>query len=345
MNAPAALILEFALGALLAFVVLRDVVSTAVVPGRTRGPLQVVRRVVLVLLPIWRRSRRREDGLATAFAPTVLVLAFLAWILLLILGFGLMTHALAASFDPVLPSFAQALFVAGSGLATVGLSETDATGLARWTVMGAGFCGLAVMTLAITYLLMVQGAIAGRDAGILKLTTSAGTPPTGLAVLERYAELGMTDRLPRLLHDARDWCADVLQSHASHPSLIYFRSASAASGWPAAIGALMDLALIAERLIDDPALRGPSALLRSQGERMVATLVDLVRLDHADATPEQSELARLLVRLEACGYPMRSTPDLEAFALERGRHAGCVRALALHLGSLDAPLIAEAAPE
>lgn len=333
------LIPEFALGALIVFLALRDVVGTAVVAGRTPGPLQIVRRIVLVLLPLWRRTRRREDGLATAFAPTVMVLAFLAWILLLILGFGLMTHALSAAFDPVLPGFSQALFVAGSGLATVGLSETDATGLARWVVMSAGFCGLAVMTLAITYLLMVQGAVAGRDAGILKLTTSAGAPPSGLALLERYAALGMTDQLPQLLHDARDWCAAVLQSHASHPSLIYFRSAGAGSGWPAAIGALMDLALIAEVLIDDAALRGPAALLREEGLRMIATLSALIRLDPVAIRLELAEVGRLTRRLEAAGFSLREDADTVAFLSDRNRHAGGVRALAAHLGSAEAPLV------
>lgn len=338
------LVLEFLLGATLALVTLNDVVGTVVIPGRARGLFQVVRRLVLVNLPVWRALRRREDGLSAAFAPSMLVQAFIIWIALLPLGFGLMTHALADSFDPALPSFPQALFVAGSGLATVGLSETDATGLARWVVMGAGFCGLAVMTLAITYLLMVQGSVSGRDAGILKLLTSAGSPPSGLAVLERYAALGMVQRLPALMHDARDWCADVLQSHASHPSLIYFRSASAASGWPATLGALMDMSLATVYLLDEPALRGPAVLLEEQGARMADSLVALITLEHAKAPTPRAEAMRLVERLAAAGYTLRADPDIDGYCDRRARHAGCVRSLAEHLGSAEAPLIPKAAP-
>jgi len=331
-------ITEFCLGVALALMTLHDVVATAVVSGRTRSVPQVVRRVIAVNLPWWRRARRREQGLAIAFAPSILVQAFLLWMSLLAVAFGLMTHALAGSFDPVLPSFPQALFVAGSGLATVGLSETDATGAARWVVMAAGFCGLAVMTLTITYLLMVQGGVAGRDSGILKLTTSAGAPPSGVALLERYASLDMIGRLPELLHDARDWCAEVRQSHASHPSLIYFRSVGAASGWPAALGALMDLALVCVFLLDDRAARGPAVLLEEEGGRMARTLVDLVGLNALAAPPAEGEVHDLLGRLAGAGLSLRAEPDLAGFVAARARHAGCIRALAEHLGSLEAPL-------
>lgn len=244
-------------GGVLVALTLRDVFDTVVVPGEGRGALKIARRIVFSPLPLWRR-RGDGDGVSTSFAPFALVASFVCWMLLLTLGFGAMAYGLAGSFKPALPSFPQALYVAGSGIVTVGLSETDAMGAARWVIMGAGFCGLAVMTLAVTYLLEVQSSIARRDTGIFKLKTSAGEPPSGLVLLERYAALGAQDDIARVLHDARDWCAAILQSHASHPTLIYFRSARTRSGWPAALGAVLDLALIAEFLLDAPTWRGPA---------------------------------------------------------------------------------------
>lgn len=330
----------FLFGLSLALLTLRDVIDTVVVPGRTGGLLSVLRRIIRLSLPLWRAARRREQGVSTSFAPFALVQAFVVWMLLLTFGFGLMVHALASSFEPALPSFGQALFVAGSGLVTVGLSETDATGLARWVVMSSGFFGLAVVTLAVTYLLQVQGATSSRDAGILKLTTSAGRPPSGLALLERYAEIELLDDVPKLLKDARDWCAELLQSHASHPSLVYFRSKETASGWPAALGALMDLALICDCLVDRRDWRGPAKLLGEEGGRTAQVLVEMIGLKHADLPPDPGTLDGLLDRLASAGLPLRSDMDLAAFAVARGRHAGCVRRLADHLGSLDAPLVA-----
>ena len=72
---------------------------------------------------------------------------------------------------------------------TVGLSPHIPHGPARWIVLGAGFCGLAVITMAVTYLLEVQSSITRRDIGIIKLNTSAGDPPSALTLLERFAAI------------------------------------------------------------------------------------------------------------------------------------------------------------
>jgi hypothetical protein len=332
-------IVKFGLGLVLAVGTLRDVFDTVVVPGESRGALKAARRIVFATLPLWRWSRRGRGGIATSFAPFALVASFVVWMLLLTFGFGLMAHALRDSFQPRLPSFPQALYVAGSALVTVGQSEGNPVGSARWLSLAAGFCGLAVMTMAVTYLLEVQGSIAARDAGILKLYTSSGEPPSGLALLERYAELGCVDQIPLVLRDGRDWCATVLQSHAAHPSLIYFRSRGTGSGWPATLGALMDLALTIEMLLDAPQWRGSAVLLREQGGRMAQTLIELVGLDHGPAPPSAEEVEALLSRLAAAGYAIRETPDREGFCAQRGRYAGCTSRMAQHLAGEQSPLI------
>src|SRR5438270_7936711 len=171
-------VLEFAVGVVLAMTTLRDVFGTVVVPGASRASLQVARRLVLLGLPIATRIRGAGRGISTGFAPLILSLTFVIWMVLLMCAFGLMAHALRGSFEPRIESLPQALYIVGSGLVTIGLSQTEAIGAARWLMLVAGFCGLAVMTMAVTYLLGVQGAIARRDAGILKLGTTAGRPPS-----------------------------------------------------------------------------------------------------------------------------------------------------------------------
>ncbi len=335
--------LELLAGLACAVLTLRDVFETAVVPGQGHGALKIARRVTFATLPIWRQRKSSGGGISTSFAPFVLVASFVLWMLLLTVGFGLMAHALADSFKPALPSLPQALYVAGSGLVTVGLSETDAMGGARWVVMGAGFCGMAVMTLAVTYLLEVQASIADRDAGIFKLKTSAGEPPSAIVLLERYAELGSSDDLGQILRDGREWCARVLQSHASHPSLIYFRSTGTGSGWPAALGALLDLTAIVEFLLEAPAWRGPAALLRQEGVQLAQTLNHVVGLSPQSRTPSAEEIDALRARLAKAGYALAPEPRPDAFATERDRHAGCVAAAAGHLGTAEAPLLPDRA--
>lgn len=217
-----------------------------------------------MMLPVWKRLRRGKTGISTSFAPSVLMASFVAWMAILLFGFGLVAHGLGNWFSPPADSLEQAVFIAGSALATVGLGGIEAHGPARWVLVAAGICGLAVLTMAVTYLIEVQEGISKRDAGVLKITTTSGEPPSALGLLERYADLDGPEEMRRALYDGRDWCATILQTHASHPSLIYFRSVGTGAGWPAALGTVMDLALIFELLIDDPRSRAAAVLLRDE---------------------------------------------------------------------------------
>lgn len=326
-------------GLALAAMTLRDVFDTVVVPGGSRASLRVAHRLVRLMLPLWKHARGRRRGLSTTFAPLVLVSSFVVWMLLLAIAFGLMAYSFRSDFDPPLHSFLDAVYIVGSSLVTVGLTQINPAGAARWVALGAGFCGLAVMTMAVTYLLEVQSSVSRRDTGIIKLDTSAGEPPSALTLLERYSALKNTQTLRTLLEDARTWCATVRQSHSSHPSLIYFQSVGAGSGWPAALGAALDFALIAEQLIDDDSLYGPAVLLREEGARMARELAFISGIKPQQVHTSTAELEQLAKRLSTSGYPLRSNPNLKAIAAQRAEHMSCVTALAEHLGRPTAVLV------
>ncbi len=143
----------------------------------------------------------------------------------------------------------------------------------------------------------------------------------------------------RALYDGRDWCASVLQSHASHPSLIYFRSVGTGAGWPAALGTVMDLALIFELLIDDPKARAAAVLLRDDGLRLVGEIAGLIGLEPRNMKTTAAEVEALCGRLSTAGYRLRTDPDIGAFAAKRTDHARCIEAIAEHLGTPVAPLL------
>lgn len=327
------------LGLVLIVLTLRDVFETVVVPGGSKAALHVARRLAFALLPVWKAMRGRRRGLSGSFAPLILVLSFLIWMALLALAFGLMAYALRGSFHPHAASFPDALYLAASGLVTLGLSGTGISGAARWVVIGAGFCGLAVITMAITYLLEVQNSITRRDVGILKLGTSAGEPPSGLALLKTYAELNVSDELRGVLKEGRDWCATVRQSHCAHPTLIYFRSINTGSGWPAAVGALLDFALIIEAAFAEPELRGLATLLREEGTRMSEDLASIVGLRPAPEPAAANEIADLQRQLDNTGYRLKPDVDWRSMLDRRATYSVWVKALADHIGMPGAPLL------
>jgi hypothetical protein len=328
----------FAVGVVIAWVTLRDVFDTVIVPGGSHATLHVARRLVFILLPIWKSVRGRRRGLSGTFAPLVLVGSFVIWMGLLAFGFGLMAYAFRDHFDPALESLPEAIYMVGSSLVTVGLSDETALGIARWIILGAGFCGLGVMTMAVTYLLEVQSSISHRDIGIIKLNTSAGEPPSVVTLFERMAAIRNVQELPDLLREGRNWCATVRQSHSAHPSLIYFQSIGTGAGWPAALGALLDLGLFAEYCLADETLYGPAVLLREEGRRMARDLAVMVGLEPKAVDPAERELALAAGRLKEWGYALRDRIDFAAMASVRAEYQSCVDAMADHLGKPTALL-------
>ena len=332
-------ILFFLIGLALAGMTLLDVFETVVVPGGSKASLKVAKRLVQGLLPLWKAARGKRHGLSSAFAPLVLVLCFIIWMALLAVGFGLMAYAARHHFQPPLRSFFDGVYIVGSSLVTVGLAQSNPFGLARWIVLAAGFCGLAVMTMAVTYLLEVQSSVSKRDIGIIKLNTAAGEPPSAVTLLQRFGAIGNRDAIGEVLKDGRDWCATVRQSHSNHPSLIYFQSVGTGAGWPAALGALLDLALLTERCIEEEALVGSAALLRDEGTRMARELVGVINLKPIEVAADAAELRQAAERLDAAGYGLRPDVDYDAMAQLRSDYRSLVDALARHLGKPGTPLV------
>jgi hypothetical protein len=328
----------FLVGIVLAAMTLLDVFETVVVPGGSRASLKVAKRLVWLLLPIWKTVRGKRHGLSGAFAPLVLVLSFIVWMAFLAFGFGLMAYAARGDFEPPLRSIFDGIYIVGSSLVTVGLSQSNPTGLARWVVLAAGFCGLAVMTMAVTYLLEVQSSVSKRDIGIIKLNTSAGEPPSAVTLLQRFGSIGNRDEIIHVLREGRDWCATVRQSHSNHPSLIYFQSVGTGSGWPAALGALLDLALLSEYCLDDGSLRGAAILLRDEGTRMARELAQVISLDPCEVSSDEPELRQATEQLRSSGYDIR-TCDFVVLSQQRVQYRSCVEALASHLGKPAAVLV------
>ncbi len=181
--------LEFGAGLVVVLLTLSDIFSSIVIPGPNKGFLKIAVRVRGVVLPFWRylsrtRGHGRRQRLSNSFAPLIFFVTFATWIGLLLIGFGLLFQASMSSFKPPLAHFDQALYVAGSSLLTLGVSEVDATGHARWLVLWAALSGFGVITAAFTFILQVQSSLHQRETGVLTLSGMAGKPPSGIVLLE-----------------------------------------------------------------------------------------------------------------------------------------------------------------
>lgn len=308
---------------------LGDIFATILVPGPSQGRLRIGARIRALLMALARlasRWRRGSSGRSNTFAPMVFLLVFASWLLLLLLGFGMLFLAFADRFTPQLRGLDDALYFAGSSLLTLGVSEVDAHGPARWLLLLAGLSGFAVITATLTFVVQVQSALHQRESRVLTLASLAGTPPTGIAILRAIAGLDVTGELHDFFRGWRDWAAAMLHSHIASPMLIFFHSVDRESDWLETLEAVLDAATLLMTITEHEA-HGAATLMHRTGSRTAARLCDLLHVAPVPV-PDRDDLDALRDQLRTCGYRVIDTADATAaFARLRGDYAGRIEAL------------------
>jgi hypothetical protein len=135
------------------------------------------------------------------------------------------------------------------------------------------------------------------------LRNRAGSPPSGVTLLETYARLKMQEELPGFLTAWEEWSTEVLIGSLSYPVLPYFRSVRPYESWVSALGALLDAAtLIISCIEDGPA--GPANLLYQSGCQLVHDLKDYFKISFAQAQTEipGRSFETAYTRLNSAGY-------------------------------------------
>ena len=99
--------LQLALGLALVWIVLRDLFVGVIVPRPARGSLRPSNLLVRWSWRAWRWIGNRSTDTVTrearlgAFGPAVLILLLVAWVVGLVIGYGLVLNAVREQLDPV----------------------------------------------------------------------------------------------------------------------------------------------------------------------------------------------------------------------------------------------------
>ena len=237
-----------------------------------------------------------------------MVLLFMSWLLLLVLGFGLLVWW-ASGLD-----FGSALAIAGSSVFTLGIATASHPGAKTIEITAAGV-GLLVVALEIAYLPALYNAFATRETEVTLLATRSGTPAWGPEILARHHMLGNIDELPPLYADWERWAAAVSESHANYPALIWFRSPVSSRSWLLSLVAMMDSAALYHAVNPDEAPR-QGRLCLSMGTGCLRSMARALQIPHdVDPLPTagirltREEFAQGFRRLEEVEFPMER--DLE----------------------------------
>ena len=90
------------------------------------------------------------------------------------------------------------------------------------------------------------------------LEVRAGAPPSGVAMIERFARINWVGGLSSMWGRWERWFVDVEESHTSFPALVFFRSPQPDQSWVTAAGAVLDAAALHSSTLEE---HDPDAML------------------------------------------------------------------------------------
>lgn len=323
-------------GGLVVVYVLFDLFQAVLMPRPAGQRVRLARVLVRATWAIWRRvglrmgSAARREQFLGSYAPLALLLLLVCWMLGLILGYGLCLHALAGEVHPAPANLGTALYFAGTSLFTLGFGDiVPVGGPARAISLAAAASGLGVIAVAITFIYSLFGFFHRREQLVVTLDARAGAPPSGLALLEIHARLGLLDDLPRLLRDGEQWAAEVLEGHLAYPLLAHFRSTHEHESWVAALGALLDASTLLLTTVDGVA-RGPAHLMYALGRHLAIDLANYFLLQRdSEVGVERGEFEEARQRLAAAGFRLvEGEAAWRAFVKLRVEYASALNAMA-----------------
>jgi hypothetical protein len=169
---------------------------------------------------------------------------------------------------------------------------------------------LTIVALQIAYLPVLYGAFNRREVLVTLLDSRAGSPAWGPELLARHELVDNVHNLGILYQRWEEWAADVAETHASYPVLLWFRSPHPYRSWVIGLLAVLDAA--AMQLATQP-LHAPSearAFLR-MGYVCLRDLARVVGLSF-DSDPKPDDPVQLseenfqdaLHHLADVGWPM-----------------------------------------
>jgi len=297
--AGAAVVLSTVLSAVATFVVPRGVAARL-----TRIVFLAMRRVFDVRLKLIRTYEEGESIMAW-YAPLSLLMLVGIWLALIVGGFTAIFRGLGV------PNWGTAFATAGSSLTTLGIEPVDGVWRQSAAFTDAAL-GLLLLALLITYLPTIYASFQRREAITSRAAMQAGSPPSGVSLLERFHSISGFDELESQVW--QPWIAgfvDLEESHTSMAALPFFRSPRPDRHWVTSAGAVLDAASLRVSVVDGP--REPSAELCVRSGflalRHVAEFFaieydpDPQRGDPISITREEWELAR--DRLRAAGVAVR----------------------------------------
>lgn len=301
----------FVLGAVMVVATIGSAIRTVVLPRAIPARLgSVVFATTRRLFELRMRrvaSYEQRDRIMAPYAPVSLFALALTWLVVVYTGYVAMFWALREG------SVREDLASSGSALLTLGFEPPDSlptTALA----FSEAVIGLTLVALLITYLPSLYSAFSTRESEVALLEVRAGSPPSGVAMIERFARINWVGGLSSVWGRWERWFVEVEESHTSFPALVFFRSPQPDQSWVTAAGAVLDAASLHAAVVEE---HDPDAMLCIRAGyiclRRIAAFFG-IPVDHNPSPADpisitREEFDQAYDRLAATGMPLRADRD------------------------------------
>ncbi|HEY3331467.1 MAG TPA: potassium channel family protein [Capsulimonadaceae bacterium] len=250
--------------ALLAFV-LADAFQTLVVPRSANSNLRLTALFFTHGWALWRWAGRRiaagnkREAHLWTFGPLSLITLMALWATLLVFAFGMLQWGVHSPIrgPEARPGFWSDVYLSGTTLFTLGYGDvTPLNPIGRCISVTEAGVGFGFLAIVIGYLPVLYAGFSKREVAISMLDARAGSPPTAFELLRRHAseKLGPC-ALGELLAEWERWAADLLESHLSYPTLVFYRSQHDRQSWLASMTCLLDTCALVIAGVGGPANR------------------------------------------------------------------------------------------
>jgi hypothetical protein len=217
-------------------------------------PFRFARFFYWSLWALWRRGARRiptrkvRESYLSVFGPLSNLLLFVAWVVVLIIGFALLQWGIGTPLivnDAREPRFGTYLYMSGETLFTLGYGDVTAgSPVGRMLSVFEAGMGFGFLAVVIGYLPVFYAAYSSREVTISLLDARAGSPPSASEAILRAARAGHASALDPFLAEWERWSAQLLESHLSFPQLSFYRSQHDNQSWLAALTTVLDISAL-----------------------------------------------------------------------------------------------------
>src|SRR5919106_3269479 len=211
-------------------------VRTVVIP---RGiPSRLTRFVFFQMRRLFRLRARpsapfeKRDDVMALYAPVSLLILVLTWITIVIFAFAGMYWGLGGRSLP------ESFTLSGSAVLTLGFAEPSDLP-ATVLVFAEAALGLILLALLITYLPSIYGVFSRRENLVAGMEVRAGSPPSGVEILQRSWRVDGFQKLGVLWRRGEQWFLEVQETHTSFPAVVFFRSPLADHFWVTSAGGIL----------------------------------------------------------------------------------------------------------